>query len=83
MLFRSQGGISSGLDETLYIVSLLFGSDQARSGPLAMQYHPEPIFHCGDPADSDIQDNPGMVADRVRIFGVAQALKNVQAWLAG
>ena len=28
------GGISSGLDEALYIVSLLYGSDQARQGSL-------------------------------------------------
>lgn len=77
------GGISSGLDEALYIVSLLYGSDQARAGQLAMQYHPQPIFHCGDPADSDIKDNPGMVADRIESFGVPQALEDVRKWLAG
>jgi len=76
------GGISSGLDEALYIVSLLFGTDQARSGQLAMQYNPQPLFHCGDPADSDIRDNPGMVSDRIRDFGVPQALQDVKTWLA-
>jgi len=77
------GGISSGLDEALYIVSLLFGTDQARRGQLAMQYHPQPIFHCGDPADADIKDNPEMVSDRIRDFGVPQALENVKQWLDG
>jgi len=77
------GGISSGLDEALYIVSLLFGTDQARQGQLAMQYNPQPIFHCGDPADSDVKDNPGMVADRVQAFAVPQALRDVKKWLAG
>jgi cyclohexyl-isocyanide hydratase len=76
------GGISSGLDEALYIVSLLFGTDQARSGQLAMQYHPQPIFNCGDPADTDIKDNPGLVDERIKAFGVAQALENVKEWLA-
>jgi len=77
------GGISSGLDEALYIVSLLFGTDQARQGQLAMQYHPQPIFHCGDPADADIKDNPQMVADRIAAFDVPQALLKVKQWLAG
>ena len=74
-------GISSGLDEALYIVSLLFGTDQARRGQLAMQYHPQPIFHCGDPADSDIKDDPGMVEDRIRDFGVSKAAERVRKWL--
>jgi transcriptional regulator GlxA family with amidase domain len=77
------GGISSGLDEALYIVSLLFGTDKARRGQLAMQYHPQPIFHCGDPADADIKDNPEMVSDRIQDFGVPQALEKVKQWLAG
>jgi cyclohexyl-isocyanide hydratase len=76
------GGISSGLDEALYIVSLLFGIDQARQGQLAMQYNPQPVFHCGDPADSDIKDNPGMVADRIQGFAVPQAIESVTKWLA-
>ncbi len=76
------GGISSGLDEALYIVSLLFGTDQARQGQLAMQYHPQPIFHCGDPADADIKDNPEMVSDRIQAFAIPQALEKVKRWLA-
>ncbi len=75
------GGISSGLDEALYIVSLLYGSDQARQGQLAMQYNPQPMFHCGDPADNDIRDNPEMVDDRIREFEVPQAMEAVRKWL--
>jgi transcriptional regulator GlxA family with amidase domain len=76
------GGISSGLDEALYIVSLLYGSDQARQGQLAMQYHPEPMFRCGDPADADIRDNPQMVEDVIREWKVPQAEEAVRQWLA-
>lgn len=76
------GGISSGLDEALYIVSLLYGSDQARRGQLAMQYHPQPMFQCGDPADVDIRDNPEMVDDRIREFQVPQAVDAIRKWLA-
>ena len=75
------GGIASGLDEALYIVSLLYGSDQARQGQLAMQYHPQPMFHCGDPADEDIRDNPEMVEDRIRTFQVPKAIEAVRKWL--
>ncbi|MGH9561600.1 MAG: DJ-1/PfpI family protein [Terracidiphilus sp.] len=76
------GGISSGLDEALYIVSLLYGTDQARRGQLAMQYNPQPIFHCGDPADSDIKDDPGMVQDRINEFQIPKAVEAVRKWLA-
>jgi len=75
------GGISSGLDEALYIVSLLYGVDVARRGQLAMQYHPQPFLHCGDPADADIQDNPGMVQDVLDDWQVAQAREKVAQWL--
>ena len=74
-------GISSGLDEALYIVSLLYGTDVARRGQLSMQYRPQPIFHAGDPADTDIQDNPGMVEEIKRNWQVAQAREAVQIWL--
>jgi cyclohexyl-isocyanide hydratase len=77
------GGISSGLDEALYIVSLLYGTDQARRGQLGMQYRPTPIFHAGDPSDADIKDDPAMVADRIAAFAVPAALKGVAAWLKG
>jgi cyclohexyl-isocyanide hydratase len=77
------GGIASGLDQALYIVSLLFGVGTARQGQLAMQYHPQPAFHCGDPADADIQDDPGMVQAIRDDWQVAQAKEQVAKWLRG
>jgi cyclohexyl-isocyanide hydratase len=74
-------GISSGLDAALYLVSLLYGVDVARRGQLAMQYNPRPAFHCGDPGDTDIKDDPGMVADRLKSFQVAEAAAAVAVWL--
>ncbi|MGB0063368.1 MAG: DJ-1/PfpI family protein, partial [Terracidiphilus sp.] len=74
-------GISSGLDESLYIVSLLYGLDVARRCQLAMQYNPHPPFHCGDPADSEIQDDPAMVEDRKAQWQVHDAKKAVERWL--
>ena len=47
------GGISSGLDEAMMIVSLLLGNDAAKRGQLIMQYAPQPIFNNGDPSTSD------------------------------
>lgn len=76
------GGISSGLDESLYIVSQLYGTDQARRCQLAMQYHPQPIFHAGDPDDTDIRDDPAMVSDCTASFGVPKAIEEVKAWLS-
>ena len=75
------GGISSGLDEALYIVSLLYGVDVARRGQLSMQYHPQPFLHCGDPADADIQDHPGLVREIQENWQVAQAREAVAGWL--
>jgi cyclohexyl-isocyanide hydratase len=75
------GGISSGLDTAMYIVSLLYGVDVARRGQLGMQYNPQPPFHCGDPGDTDIKDDPGMVADCKRDFGVEEAREAVVQWL--
>jgi transcriptional regulator GlxA family with amidase domain len=74
-------GIASGLDESLYIVSLLYGVDIARRCQLAMQYNPHPAFHCGDPGDTDIQDDPAMVEDRKAEWHVSDAAKQVQIWL--
>jgi len=75
------GGISSGLDLALYIVSLLYGVRTARQGQLAMQYNPQPAFHCGDPDDKDIKDDPGMVAQREHEFQVKEAYGAVAKWL--
>jgi transcriptional regulator GlxA family with amidase domain len=75
------GGISSGLDEALYIVSVLYGVKVARHGQLAMQYHPNPAFHCGDPADVDIKDDPGMVPEIIKTWEVPKAAEQASAWL--
>jgi cyclohexyl-isocyanide hydratase len=76
------GGISSGIDESLYIVSLLYGIDVARRCQLAMQYHPQPIFHYGDPGDADVHDHPGMIPKLLEGWQVAQAREKVAKWLA-
>jgi transcriptional regulator GlxA family with amidase domain len=75
------GGISSGLDEALYIVAVLFGVETAREGQLAMQYHPQPALHAGDPGDEDIRDNPGMVPALLDRWQVAAARDAVAKWL--
>ena len=73
-------GISSGLDVAMYIVSLLYGVGVARQGQLAMQYNPQPAFHCGDPGDTDIKDDPEMVTKRVELFGVDTTRQAIIAW---
>jgi cyclohexyl-isocyanide hydratase len=75
-------GISSGLDTAMYIVSLLYGVGAARDGQLAMQYHPQPAFHAGDPGDTDVKDNPDMVQRRLDKWYVADAKQGVAKWLA-
>jgi len=75
------GGIASGLDEALYIVSVLYGVNVARRGQLAMQYHPQPAFHCGDPADADVKDDPGMIPELLENWQVATAREKVAHWL--
>ena len=46
-----------------------------------MQYNPQPAFHCGDPSDTDIKDDPGMVAERMKTFHVAEVMTAVTKWL--
>jgi len=74
-------GISSGLDVAMYIVSLLYGVEVARQGQLAMQYNPRPAFHCGDPEDADIRDDPGMVEEIRKRWKVHEAYDSVAKWL--
>jgi transcriptional regulator GlxA family with amidase domain len=75
-------GISSGLDEALYIVSVLEGVAVARRGQLSMQYHPQPLLHYGDPADADRSDEPGL-PDQIRSdWQVAATLQQFQKWIA-
>ena len=47
------GGISSTMDESMAIVSLLLGPDAAKQGQLTIQYAPEPPFQSGDPSQAD------------------------------
>jgi cyclohexyl-isocyanide hydratase len=47
------GGVSSSLDSTLYLISLLTGEQTAKCIQLVIQYNPQPPFHCGDPAVAD------------------------------
>jgi cyclohexyl-isocyanide hydratase len=47
------GGISSAIDESLYIVSLIAGDEVAQCIQLAIQYHPNPPFNDGDPCQAD------------------------------
>jgi cyclohexyl-isocyanide hydratase len=75
------GGISSGIDESLYIVSLLYGAGVARRCQLAMQYNPHPAFHAGDPGDNDIKDDPSMVKEWKELWHVADAITDVEKWL--
>jgi cyclohexyl-isocyanide hydratase len=76
------GGIASGIDEALYIVSLLRGADAARQCQLKMQYRPEPPFHSGDPADGDIWMHPTWPEQIMEQWEVAQAREAYAAWLA-
>jgi cyclohexyl-isocyanide hydratase len=74
-------GISSGIDESLYLISLLSGTAAARRAQLAMQYNPQPIFHCGDPGQPDIRDQPEL-PDAIRSdWQVPHTLQAFQAWL--
>jgi cyclohexyl-isocyanide hydratase len=75
-------GISSGLDEALYLISVLEGTPAARRSQLAMQYRPDPIFHCGDPAQPDIRDQPQLPDEIKSQWRVADTLDAFRSWLA-
>lgn len=47
------GGVSSSLDSTLYLISLLTDEQTAKCIQLVIQYNPDPPFHCGDPSIAD------------------------------
>ena len=49
------GGISSSLDGTLYLISLLTDQQTAKCTQLLLQYHPQPPFDTGDPAVADTE----------------------------
>lgn len=49
------GGVSSSLDSTLYLISLLTNDQTAKCIQLVIQYNPQPPFHCGDPSVADTE----------------------------
>lgn len=75
------GGISSGLDEALFIVSLLCGESAAMECQLKMQYRPEPAFHAGDPTDGDIWKYPALQQKVETDWGVRYVREEYRAWL--
>jgi cyclohexyl-isocyanide hydratase len=75
------GGISSGIDEALYIISIVAGVGAARKAQLAMQYHPQPIVNCGDPAAPDIRDQPELPSQIQTEWDVAGTKTAFQTWL--
>lgn len=77
------GGIASGIDEALYLVSLLRGEKAAMECQLKMQYRPEPVTHAGDPADGDIWKHPDLPGKVQKEWEVASAREAYAAWLAG
>ena len=49
------GGISSGIDEALALISLVSGDEVAKDVQLTIQYHPKPPFCHGDPEQAGIE----------------------------
>lgn len=49
------GGISSALDATLYLISILTDEQTAKCAQLILQYNPQPPFQDGDPSIADTQ----------------------------
>ena len=47
------GGVSSSLDGTIYLISLLTDEQTAKCVQLLIQYNPHPPFDCGDPSVAD------------------------------
>jgi len=63
------GGISSGIDQALYLVSLLAGTETAKRVQLGIQYNPMPPMHGGDPTVSDPVLWQGAAAGFAKEFG--------------
>jgi len=76
------GGISSGIDEALFIVSLLRGTEAAMACQLKMQYRPAPPFHAGDPADGDIWRHPTLPQQVKEVWQVNDVREAYKKWLA-
>jgi transcriptional regulator GlxA family with amidase domain len=71
------GGVSSGLDEGLEMVSLLSGETVARKVQLSVQYRPDPPFDDGDPSTAKPPIyNPGD-GSRCAIPGMAETIDKI------
>ena len=75
-------GVSSGIDQSLYLTSVISGLDVARLCQLKMQYRPDPVLHCGDPGDTDARDNPGLIGQVHEDWHINRAGAAVGKWLA-
>ena len=51
--FVTGGGISSGIDEALFLAGAIAGQQIGRDIELAIQYRPQPPYGTGDPAVAD------------------------------
>jgi cyclohexyl-isocyanide hydratase len=72
------GGVTAGIDFGLRLAAELSSEAVAKAIQLALEYDPEPPFHCGNPASAD----PEIVATvRARFDVLARA--RADAWLAG
>jgi cyclohexyl-isocyanide hydratase len=47
------GGVSSSMDGSFYLISVLTNEQTAKCAQLITQYHPQPPFDTGDPAVAD------------------------------
>jgi hypothetical protein len=65
----------------LYIIATTVGLEGARRAQLAMQYHPQPIVHCGDPSQPDIRDIPELPASIQSDWYVSATTEKVRQWL--
>ncbi|WP_327748167.1 DJ-1/PfpI family protein [Streptomyces europaeiscabiei] len=48
----TSGGVSAGIDMSLYLASLIAGEDTARAIQLALEYDPQPPFDSGNAAEA-------------------------------
>jgi cyclohexyl-isocyanide hydratase len=70
------GGVTAGIDFGLRLAAELASEGFAKGVQLALEYDPEPPFHCGNPASADPEI---LAAVRARFEGLARA--RAEAWL--
>jgi cyclohexyl-isocyanide hydratase len=75
-------GVSSGIDQSLYLTSEIAGPDVARLCQLKMQYRPDPVLHGGDPGDTDVRDQPELIDQVHEDWHIDRAGAAVGDWLA-